>query len=1579
MTSNQDNSVKATYELLRKKLVDTTMRNRLINYRSSKTVGVDVVEESSDSVWRLLVVDLKRMGFTGPPDPPKVKRDDVEEQGALYESGFFDAEPIEVGKIDTEDLLLNTSVTHTKLQMRLLHSWRQASAQLDEQGINTLFLALGMLEWKQSDAAESTSFAPLILVPVVLEKTTKGTFKLAYDENDIGANLSLATVLSDQHLKLPSIPSDLAGFTPTEYFREVRDAISSKPDWVVHENKVSLGFFSYAKVVIYHDLDEARWSEGQSPCDHKDVSAALGSGYDHATHLLEVDRIDSVRTPSDALEVFSADSSQLLAIMEANRGTSLVIEGPPGTGKSQTIANLIAECVYSGKKVLFVSEKIAALEVVYRRLESAGLQEACIEIHSQKASRKAFYNAVSQTWKLRSRLPDAGIHLERLADLRNSLNLYADEIHRPLPKQGVSPRFLIGKCVGLPSTEESDLDAEYDGAALKDISWFDFERLQPYIAALQAKVQSIGSPKEHPFFECGITYLGPTERLGIERSVKESLSSVRKLIESLTELTHSLGVEPPNTIASIASLSHCIEVASSAPKLEGVPVAASSWVTNSDDLRELICSVRRLQEIKSQNSEKVLDQAWGKDFLTEKSAFERYAEKPLKFLFGDYRKAKARLLPFLTPVGPSTPPEQRALLQALVEFDCLRKQIHASEALLQSHFGVQWLGERSNPDSLDQILTWILDVDTKVRGGQLPRTIWSLLSGQFDAFTLSESYRQVTSNASQTNACLEHTCKVLDWKTEKDTRDLPLDDVLARMERFDQSFARLSEIVDWNILSEEIESKGLAEILAFATQWRKAGSSLLDHVLRVWLHAGIREAFDSRPSLRKFERSSHEQAIAEFKKLDDILIAHNRARTVHAHLQAIPSFSQVGLSAGLSRQCNLQRGHRPIRWAYEQFSELLLRIKPVTMMSPISVATFLPSNAELFDVVIFDEASQIKPEDALSAIARAKQAIVVGDTKQMPPTSFFDSLDDDNEADTEAEYDSAVGKMESVLALFNAIADPSGRKTDLRWHYRSLHQALIQPSNRLFYNDRLIVFPSPVYATNASESDLGLRFHYDPNTTYDRGSTRKINRGQAVAVAEAIVEHIKTRPHESILAVAFSKHQQEAIQDELEIRERADPGLFSTFSQMHPVEPLRVKNLETVQGDERDVIYVSVGYGRDEKGKISMNFGPLNKEGGGRRLNVLISRAKKRTEVFTSIRSGDIRFEGDNLSLHAFKTFLEFAETGILDVPTPTGQEPESVFEEEVMAELTNRGYMVDPQVGTLGFRIDLAVRHPKMPGRYAIGIECDGATYHSAKSARDRDKLRESVLLERNWKLHRIWSTDWWRDRDACLNRCLDAIERAIKTSDEEEMPTMVEEPQVAEETSIEIWSTQASSDVPKGRPYNAWNQQFNLQGSTLGDIPAPVMAKAVATVAAFEGPIHRDLLVRRIRESCNISRAGSRIQAAVDAGIHFANSSGEIRYRDGFIYWNGQAEIVARDRSQLDTSDRMAEYIPPEEIDRAIQEVLVAASAASIEDLNSGLRTFFGFGRTPGALPDIVSSRVKQLQETNLVSKDNLLKWLG
>ncbi len=401
----------------------------------------------------------------------------------------------------------------------------------------------------------------------------------------------------------------------------------------------------------------------------------------------------------------------------------------------------------------------------------------------------------------------------------------------------------------------------------------------------------------------------------------------------------------------------------------------------------------------------------------------------------------------------------------------------------------------------------------------------------------------------------------------------------------------------------------------------------------------------------------------------------------------MPGINQPGQMSIIRKELNKKRKLLPLRQLIDQTGEAIQEIKPVFMMSPMSIATFLPPGRLNFDTVIFDEASQVKSVDAFGAMLRGKQVIVVGDTKQMPPTNFFST-----EVDLEDE-DSETADIESILSLFRAKGVD---ERCLRWHYRSRHESLVAVSNTEFYDRKLVVFPS----SGSNPDATGIKFHLNKNAFFDRGRT-STNKEEAKAVAKAIMNHAKNRSHLSLGVAAFSAGQRDLIQVELELLRREDSSAENFFI-MHPIEPFFIKNLENVQGDQRDVIFISIGYGRNESGKIAKNFGPVNNDGGERRLNVLITRAKYGLEVFCNFSASELDLDADTKhGVRALKHFLKYAETNELEMPIETGKGADSDFEEEVRHALMQKGHIVEAQVGMAGYFIDMAVKDPECLGRY--------------------------------------------------------------------------------------------------------------------------------------------------------------------------------------------------------------------------------------------------------------------------------------
>lgn len=576
------------------------------------------------------------------------------------------------------------------------------------------------------------------------------------------------------------------------------------------------------------------------------------------------------------------------------------------------------------------------------------------------------------------------------------------------------------------------------------------------------------------------------------------------------------------------------------------------------------------------------------------------------------------------------------------------------------------------------------------------------------------------------------------------------------------------------------------------------------------------------PSIKYFSIDEHSSISQEFKKIDveQQEIAARRVKNI-LDLHRPNDFEILGGEALIiKKEAAKKRKFKSIRRLMEEIPQLILDMKPCFLMSPLAVSQYLKPELYKFDVIIFDEASQIRTHDAISSILRGQQVIITGDTKQLPPTSFFETTENDNDFDQiDDDEDDSLNSYESVLEEASFIL-PS---LTLRWHYRSRYEHLIMFSNNEFYDNRLMTFPTQSHSMKNS----GVEFIFTPEGIYDRGKSRK-NKKEAEKVVDLIFEHISESPTRSIGVVTCSQSQQICIEDILEKRREAYPEHEHFFSEKNE-EPFFIKNIETVQGDERDTIIFSIGYAQSTPGgSIPMNFGPINKLGGEKRLNVAITRAKENLKVVCSFRPNRINTSGSS-SIGAKKliAYLQYAENGVEALIQSTASseslsETESVFEESVKQFLEEKGYSVTPQVGCSQYRIDLGIVHPEFPGIFVLGIECDGAQYHSGRTARERDRLRQDVLERMGWEIYRIWSTDWVKNPFDARKRLLEVVKKAISAQPKEPLPPRKLLPALPEEYSEELFINNNINFMTSGSPVSIDNIQLSQVSNFIDFTPS-------------------------------------------------------------------------------------------------------------------------------------------------------------
>jgi very-short-patch-repair endonuclease len=654
-------------------------------------------------------------------------------------------------------------------------------------------------------------------------------------------------------------------------------------------------------------------------------------------------------------------------------------------------------------------------------------------------------------------------------------------------------------------------------------------------------------------------------------------------------------------------------------------------------------------------------------------------------------------------------------------------------------------------------------------------------------------------------------------------------------------------------------------------------------------------------------------------------------------------------------------------------------------MSPISVSQFLAPESAKFDLVLFDEASQIVPEDAIGSIYRGKTIVVAGDNKQLPPTSFFQkSLIENVDWDELSDEDFEV--FDSILDECLGIGLPV--KT-LRWHYRSKHEELIAFSNHRFYDDTLITFP----AAKAKHDSLGVKLVHVPDGVYDRGGKRD-NIKEAETVANLVFEHFSNYPKKTLGVVTFSIAQMEAVEEAIDRRLKEQPD-FEQFFKEDRLEGFFVKNLENVQGDERDVIFFSVGYGYDQQGQMAMNFGPLNKPGGERRLNVAVTRAREKVVLITSIKSSDIDPDAKAQGVQTLRNYLDYADKGpeTLQKDKPKAGVYESQLDEDVASEIQKMGYTVVPQVGFSGYKIDIGVIDPVNAGCFLLGVECDGATYKSSCSARDRDRLREQVLKNLGWRIHRVWSPAWVARRDSEVKRLKEALEQAQKLQlDKEAQKPAVDAKEGIVETDVRKVKFAGIEKI--GIPYKvyplkaAFNPYIKVQtekstyaSHQKNEFHYPenreIQTRLLGELIEKEGPIHFDYAVDRLSDAWGAKRVTPKVNHAVQEALSLLLRDQKVAIKGSFLWPPTLKEVQIRVPVEgIPESKRKLEYIAPEEVENAMQLIAQYALGISDDSLVAETAKVFGLNHSGDKSKEYFTEILKRLvRERKLSSKDNVI----
>lgn len=936
------------------------------------------------------------------------------------------------------------------------------------------------------------------------------------------------------------------------------------------------------------------------------------------------------------------------------------------------------------------------------------------------------------------------------------------------------------------------------------------------------------------------------------------------------------------------------------------------------------------------------------------------------------------------------PANYKQLLDDLRSSESVRKKeidFLGERTLLKAKFGSRFSDFDTDWEEIISVLEWTKRLQALFGSTQIPELYANIASkgpenapsNDYLVRYLDETLKSLSTLESRFEAELTYDGQ----KLHQAALSSVLQKIITLRDRVDD----LRFWVDFADVKDRLSLAGLAVFFNRLAEKPPPAAHLVNVFRKATYHEWINNLYIEDDRLGLFRRENHEQLISDYRKLDQELIRLSANRVIEAANDRKPQDiliqaddSEIGV---LLKESAKKRRLMPIRSLLQRIPNLLPRLKPCLLMSPISVSQFLPADLMMFDLVLYDEASQIVPEDAVCSIYRGKTIVVAGDNKQLPPTSFFQkSLIEDIDWDEMNEGDIEV--FDSILDECLGIGLPV--KT-LRWHYRSRHETLIAFSNGRFYNGTLVTFPAAI----AERKDLGVKLHFVRGAVYDRGGLRN-NPMEAQAVANLVFEHFQKYPEKTLGVVTFSISQMETVEEAIESRLREQPE-YEHFFKEDRLEGFFVKNLENVQGDERDVMIFSVGYGYDAKGQMTLNFGPLNKAGGERRLNVAVTRAREKVILVTSIKSSDIEVNPASATgVLALRGYLEYAEKTHEESKIEEQMVKfDSALEEAVASEIRRLDYTVVPKVGCSVYPIDMAVVDPANLGGYLLAIECDGATYRASNSARDRDRLREQVLRQLGWRIHRVWSPEWISRRESEVRRLKDALDQACQLQPESLLPQAVEsrDREMTVQQEIMVKQVQFGGAERIGIPYkvHALKAVFNpYVRIPLSKYPYSAVQKnefhfpenrilqsrLLEELVREEGPIHFDYAVQRLAASWDIHRISSKIVHALQEALDMLIKDHRLAAKGEFLWPNDLVEVPVRvPVPGMPESMRLPEQIPPEEIENAIRLIVQYALGITVESLVAETARIFGFAHAG----ERVKTRIRNVYE-KMIRERKLVK---
>ncbi|VEU70026.1 DUF4011 domain-containing protein [Mycoplasmopsis glycophila] len=1371
----------------KEKLLDLSLNNKALNHKSNKSGTIQILFPDLKHFFEK-IVSSKLASFARLFDKndddledeemtlKRTRKEEVKVLGQILpKKDFYEADEIlplveiyrnKRGNKNKNELFTNLS--GPKQTQFLRNLMKTATFFKEENAVDVLFFAVGFLKWYEDPNSKKTHYAPLLFMNAELsQKSFDAAFEVKINDDELLINNALIRKMKvdyDLDLDLPEIKEDASPYEIYEaYKNKINESLSQFSDkrWEILDN-IELATFSFTKINLVKDLED-----NEKRIINSDFYQKLTSKKQQIADndLVRESQVDEYIDPKNYFHKLDADSSQEAAIQSAILGKSFVLEGPPGTGKSQTITNIITELIARGKKILFVAEKKAALDVVWRNLNKIGLGSFALPIHDSDFDKKGVVKDLYTTLlKGTEDIPSvpqfyAQDKIHRYKNTKADLNDYYAkilEIRKPLNHS-------LYELYGLYSQKDNIKSLFFEIENVKNIDQDQLFDLQKKIETFQNKVHNIDIDiKSNPWYGFFKEVHSAREKenfrnllTNLQRDIKDLEQYLELNVKNKMHIYFKDNAPFVETLRNLVALLEHVKVARTVDeRIKRIYELPEEVLLMEDILTES----RIIEASKTQLAQKYKLEVLN-NFKAEENVLvlEKLQSMASRLLSWDFRKIKNKLTLYRY--------DAKATYEEILSETKFIRDIQARSEKLEEL--IKRVTYTKNLSTITDVENALYDLKWYQKFMQLSKEVlfydndWVSLVINW-LFNKNNVFPIVDESLNKAKNVLREFEELQSYFDESKVNfnNLSLKMAKLNVSTYISNFNSLNAYLEFITAYIEIAKSGLQEFADLLIE-NKIKEDYYEIFIKRFYGLLIEHFLEEANLNLGYNGEAIQVMKEEFGEVEKEIQKIAELKVTQQLYQNLPNINSIeGLNASvkiLAKEATKDRRSMPFRLLFERIPELILMIKPCLMMSPFTVSSFLKTSPIVFDTVIFDEASQVFPENAVGALFRANQHIIVGDEHQLPPTNFFNA-----DAADEALQEDERGETDDYESILNAVKGflPTIR---LKWHYRSKFEELIQPSNVEIYNDNLITFPS----LRKPKEFEGVQFI--------KVDGKFINNQNEVE-ADTIIQLIKTLykkygTSKSVGVVSFNKKQQMLIEQKINKLRRSDSSLEPFFSR-ELKDPFFVKNIETVQGDERDIIIMSICYGPNEKGHFAMRFGPINQQQGYKRLNVAATRAKECTILVSSITQDDIDLnKTEARGVRFLKQYLLFAEYGqgkkVVSHQEKAKQLFQAGFEKSVLKELQKLGYEVKENVGNSSYKIDLAIINPNNKNKYIVGIECDGATYQSSKSARDRDRLRQEVLEMRGWNIYRIWSTDWFKNKEQQVIQLDNFIKKALEDAE--------------------------------------------------------------------------------------------------------------------------------------------------------------------------------------------------------------------